>query len=64
MNGISLGLGSRSDDIDRLITALHQLHTEGPAWTYTEDYRPVPDPRPMPDWAPAGLAGGSACLPD
>jgi selenocysteine lyase/cysteine desulfurase len=62
---VSLGLGSQSDDIDRLITALDLLRTQGPAWTYTADHRPSPDIRPMPAWAAAGTAdGGSACTPD
>jgi selenocysteine lyase/cysteine desulfurase len=58
---VSLGLGSRSDDIDRLITALDLLRTKGPAWTYTADHRPYPDPRPMPAWAPAVDGGEPAC---
>jgi len=61
---VSLGLGSQSDDVDRLITALDLLRAEGPAWAYTADHRPSPDPRPMPDWAPASPTGGSACGPD
>jgi selenocysteine lyase/cysteine desulfurase len=48
---VSLGLGSQADDIDRLIAALGQLSTAGPAWTYTADHRPSPDPRPLPAWA-------------
>lgn len=58
---VSLGLGSQPDDIDRLITALDLLRADGPSWAYTADHRPSPDPRPMPDWAPAGVTGGSAC---
>jgi selenocysteine lyase/cysteine desulfurase len=52
----SLGLGSEPGDVHRLITALRQLRDSGPAWTYSEDCQPVPDPRPLPDWA------GSAAL--
>jgi selenocysteine lyase/cysteine desulfurase len=58
---VSLGVGSRSEDIDRLITALDLLRTKGPAWTYTTDHRPSPDTRPMPAWAPAGDGGESPC---
>jgi selenocysteine lyase/cysteine desulfurase len=58
---VSLGLGSRSDDIDRLVNALDLLHTKGPVWTYGPDHRPSPDPRPMPSWAAAGTAGESPC---
>jgi Aminotransferase class-V len=58
---VSLGLGSHNDDIDRLINALTLLRAEGPAWSYTADHQPSPDPRPMPDWAPVGVTGGSAC---
>ena len=58
---VSLGVGSRSEDIDRLITALDLLRTTGPAWTYTADHRPSPDTRPMPAWAPAGDGGESTC---
>ena len=47
----SLGLGSTADDISRLIAALDQLRKHGPSWTYNDDYRPDPDPRPLPDWA-------------
>ena len=61
---VSLGLGSQSDDIDRLITALDLHRVKGPAWTYTADHRPSPDTRPMPAWAPASAAGGSACAAD
>jgi selenocysteine lyase/cysteine desulfurase len=61
---VSLGLGSQSDDIDRLVTALDLLQAKGPAWTYTADHRPSPDPRPLPAWAPAGTGGGSGCGPD
>ena len=49
----SLGLGSCAADVDRLVAALAALTSRGPAWTYgglDEGYRPVPDPRPLPDW--------------
>lgn len=47
----SLGLGSTTDDVDRLLAGLRLLVTEGPTWTYGPDHLPVPDPRPLPDWA-------------
>jgi selenocysteine lyase/cysteine desulfurase len=60
----SLGLGSQADDVDRLITALDQLATVGPAWTYTADHCPSPDTRPLPAWASSGITGaGSPCSP-
>ena len=49
----SLGLGSRADDVDRLVTALTALAGHGPAWTYAgaeQDYVPLPDPRALPGW--------------
>jgi hypothetical protein len=52
----SLGLGSRADDVDRLITALTALADHGPAWTYAgaeQDYVPLPDPRALPGWLTA-----------
>jgi len=52
----SLGLGSRADDVDRLITALTALADHGPAWTYAgaeQDYVPLPDPRAPPGWLTA-----------
>jgi selenocysteine lyase/cysteine desulfurase len=62
---VSLGLGSRSDDISRLVTALHQLRDAGPKWTYSADHHPDPDPRPLPSWAvlaqwPGGAGGRGA----
>jgi selenocysteine lyase/cysteine desulfurase len=56
----SLGLGSQRDDVDRLVSALLQLRDAGPAWTYGEDYQPVPDPRPLPAWAGGALLGAVA----
>ena len=57
----SLGLGSSSDDVDRLISALHQLITRGESCGYVLDgggrWVPAGDPRPAPDWAPWALAG-------
>ena len=53
----SLGLGSRADDVDRLIGALDLLRRQGPSWTYGPDHRPQPDPRPLPGWAATSMAG-------
>lgn len=66
---VSVGLGSRAEDIDRLLLALEQLRSTGPRWTYAGaegSYLPQPDPRPLPEWlAGAELSGadlaGSAC---
>jgi selenocysteine lyase/cysteine desulfurase len=56
----SLGIGSSSDDIDRLIEALTRLRRTGPGWTYAEaedGYRPRPDPRALPSWLGNGPDG-------
>ncbi|MGA9869962.1 MAG: aminotransferase class V-fold PLP-dependent enzyme [Rhodococcus sp. (in: high G+C Gram-positive bacteria)] len=60
----SLGLGSSDADVDRLIAAVEQLVTSGPAWTYAEDggwWNPVPDPRPFPEIADGAAGVGSPC---
>ena len=49
----SVGLATTADDLDRLVTALTALTTDGPRWTYRSspdgtDCRPDPDPRPWP----------------
>jgi selenocysteine lyase/cysteine desulfurase len=45
----SVGLGSSSDEIDRLASALERLTRGGPAWSYRElNGRVVPDPDPRP----------------
>lgn len=47
----SVGLGSVGQDVDRLVTALARLVSDGPAWDYVpRDGRwlPQPDPRPLP----------------
>jgi selenocysteine lyase/cysteine desulfurase len=52
----SLGLGSSSDDVDRLVSAVEAFVAAGPAWSYEQSggsWVPVPDSRPM----PAALAG-------
>jgi selenocysteine lyase/cysteine desulfurase len=61
----SLGLGSRAEDVDRLLAALASLRARGPAWTYAAPeagYVPVPDPRALPDWlASAGVGPAAPC---
>lgn len=47
----SIGLGTSSADVDRLLDGLRQLSTTGPRWTYDADHLPVPDPRSLPSWA-------------
>lgn len=59
----SLGLGSRAEDVDRLVDALRKLRASGPAWTYAgpaDAYRPVPDPRPLPAWLEGGTSGAAS----
>ncbi|WP_250285374.1 MULTISPECIES: aminotransferase class V-fold PLP-dependent enzyme [unclassified Frankia] len=49
----SVGVGTRSDDIDRLVTALRTYLRDGPGWTYQAGpagCAPVPDTRPLPGW--------------
>ncbi len=64
----SVGVGTRSDDVDRLVAAVRRLVETGSAWTYAAvegRWTPTPDPRPVPSWAGdvAGLAGTSPCIP-
>lgn len=64
----SLGVGSRSEDVDRLVSALESLRENGPVWDYARvegRWAPTPDPRPLPAWAGdvAGVAGSSPCVP-
>jgi selenocysteine lyase/cysteine desulfurase len=45
----SLGLGSSSADVDRLLTALRQLVADGPSWSYAKSdgaWSPSPETRP------------------
>ncbi|AIY17300.1 aminotransferase class V-fold PLP-dependent enzyme [Pimelobacter simplex] len=46
----SVGLGTSSADVDRLLAALDALVTTGPRWTYDAAHLPAPDPRPLPHW--------------
>jgi len=62
----SFGVGSRSEDADRLITAILALVTEGESDDYelvSGRWTPVADPRPAPAWAPwpNSPTGVSAC---
>jgi len=60
----SFGVGSTGADVDRLLTALDALLTEGPAWEYElvdGRYAPVDDPRPLPDFAGPLATAGSPC---
>ena len=61
----SFGVGSRSDDADRLIAALRQLVTDGEKYDYelkSGRWTPVADTRPAPAWAPwTAPAGASPC---
>jgi selenocysteine lyase/cysteine desulfurase len=56
----SLGLGSRADDVDRLVGALGALRAHGPSWAYAgaaDGYVPVPDLRVLPDWLTGPSSG-------
>ncbi len=66
----SFGVGSRSDDVDRLLAALQQLTTTGPAFAYCQTPAgcvPEHDTRDIGDWIGADLgrspvaAGTSPC---
>ena len=67
----SLGVGSSSADVDRLLEALDALLADGPRWTYVSDgtgCRPSPDDRELPVWARiAGLdalsTASTPCVP-
>jgi selenocysteine lyase/cysteine desulfurase len=66
----SLGVGSSSEDVDRLVEALARLLEHGESWTYAVDsgrWAPSPDPRPTADWlpdaSPADGDGSSPCDP-
>ena len=48
----SLGLGSSSEDVNRLVSAVEAFVDRGPSWSYElsgGSWRPVPDRRPMPE---------------
>jgi selenocysteine lyase/cysteine desulfurase len=48
---VSIGLGTTTEHVDRLIGALRDITTNGPRWHYQQHeggWAPVPDPRPLP----------------
>ncbi|MFC6153584.1 aminotransferase class V-fold PLP-dependent enzyme [Nocardioides yefusunii] len=57
----SLGLGSSSSDVHRLLAGIDQLVTHGPEWTYGVDGLPSVDPRPLPAWATGGAVAAAPC---
>jgi selenocysteine lyase/cysteine desulfurase len=51
----SLGVGSSSEDVDRLVAAVERLVVDGESWDYALDagrWAPSPDPRPTASWLP------------
>lgn len=49
----SIGLGTTAEHVDRFLAALEDLVRNGPHWTYRQcedGWRPVPDPRPVPEF--------------
>ncbi|MBF6190304.1 aminotransferase class V-fold PLP-dependent enzyme [Nocardia sp. CDC186] len=55
----SIGLGTTSTDVDRLIDAIATLVETGPAWNYTAEngvWNPTPETRPFSSTAPTGAA--------
>ncbi|WP_369044830.1 aminotransferase class V-fold PLP-dependent enzyme [Sinomonas sp. P10A9] len=63
----SFGLGSRLEDVERLLAGVRELRTHGLGIDYTVDegrWVPAHDPRPFPAWAPntPGTAGAAPCL--
>jgi selenocysteine lyase/cysteine desulfurase len=58
----SLGLGSSSDDVDRLVSAVEAFAAQGPSWGYEQSggsWLPVPDNRPMPQALPGSPCTGA-----
>ncbi len=65
----SFGLGSRQDDVDRLLTGLTSLLRDGLGADYVVDtgrWVPAVETRAFPDWAPhtPGTAGAAPCTTD
>lgn len=63
----SFGLGSRLEDVERLLAGVEQLTERGLGLDYTVDegrWVPAHDTRPFPAWAPntPGTAGAAPCL--
>jgi selenocysteine lyase/cysteine desulfurase len=49
----SIGLGTTTEHVDRLLAALEDITRFGPRWSYARrpaGWAPVPDPRPAPDF--------------
>jgi selenocysteine lyase/cysteine desulfurase len=62
---VSVGLGTTSSDVQRLLAAVEQLVRYGAQWTYGEvdgKCAPVPDPRPVPAWVP-DISDGDSSAP-
>ena len=62
---VSVGLGSRSADVDRLLAALRALRGRGPRWSYESGaagWVPVPETREVPEWLP-GVELGAGAVP-
>jgi selenocysteine lyase/cysteine desulfurase len=60
----SFGLGSTVSDVDRLLSALRALLSDGPAAEYElvdGRYAPKDDPRPLPDFAGPATSVGAPC---
>lgn len=58
----SIGLGTTPADVDRLITAVATLVTQGPTWDYAATdglWNPTPETRPL---TPDSEAGAAPCL--
>ncbi|MDA3643735.1 aminotransferase class V-fold PLP-dependent enzyme [Saccharopolyspora indica] len=50
---VSIGLGTTTEHVDRLVRALRKLVGEGPSWRYEQvdgRWAPADDPRPLPDF--------------
>ncbi|WP_323958811.1 aminotransferase class V-fold PLP-dependent enzyme [Arthrobacter sp. JZ12] len=65
----SFGLGSRHDDVDRLLTGLSALIRDGLGTDYVVDagrWVPAVETRSFPEWAPhtPGTAGAAPCTTD
>jgi len=63
----SLGAGSSSEDVDRLVAAIELLVTDGESWDYERvqgRWAPSPDPRPTTPWlAGEPLTAGEGASP-
>jgi len=60
----SLGVGSSTGDVERLVSALATLVADGPGWRYADasgDHLPLEDPRTLPGWITAAVVPASPC---